>query len=195
MKETKKATERRLEEGGLWFTIFKGKGIDVGSGDDLLIWEGVEVKPFDFQDGDANQLSTYFEAESFDFLHASQSLEDMNNPWEALIDWSKVVKKKGYMIITIPDFVLYEKLTFPSRNNPAHKSTWSNLIKDSWAPHHVYIPDLIKFVEKHIGEVIIARLVDNNYNYKLGNDIDQTINFNDKVECFQEIVIKKTKKT
>jgi hypothetical protein len=195
MKETKKATERRLGEGGLWFTIFKGDGIDVGSGDDLLIWEGSNVKPFDMQDGDANELSKYFEPETFDFLHASQSLEDMNNPWDALIDWSKVVKKKGYMIITVPDFVLYEKLIFPSRNNPAHRSTWSNLVKGSNAPHHVYIPDLIDFVEKHIGKVLIARLVDTNYNYTLGNDVDQTINYDDKVECFQEIVIQKTKKT
>lgn len=193
MKETSKATERRLEEGLFWKDIFKGKGIDVGAGDDPLIWNGTEIKPFDIEDGDANQLSTYFEAETYDFLHASQCLEHMHNPWLALLDWSKVVKKGGYLIITVPDFVLYEKLNFPSIWNPDHKSTWSNLVKGSWAPYHVYIPDLINYVEKKIGEVILTRLVDRNYDYYKGVNIDQTFNFDDKVECFQEIVIKKTK--
>jgi hypothetical protein len=191
MKETSKATERRKEEGGIWNSVFVGRGIDVGSGDDPLVWDGTEITTFDIEDGDANVIADYFEPESFDFLHASQSLEDMNNPWDALIDWSKVVKRKGYMIITVPDFVLYEKLTFPSKNNPAHRSTWSNLVKDSWAPNHVYIPNLITFVEKNIGKIVLARLVDTNYNYKLGNEVDQTINYEDKVECFQELVIQK----
>lgn len=193
MKETSKATERRLEEGGLWLSVFKGKGIDVGSGDDPLVWEGTEIKTFDIEDGDANQLSTYFEAETFDFLHASQCLEHMHNPLEVLLDWSKVVKKGGHLVITVPDFVLYEKLNFPSRWNPDHKSTWSSFVKGSWAPYHVYIPDLVNFIEFKIGDVLIARLVDRFYDYFKGTEVDQTFNFEDKVECFQEIVIRKTK--
>lgn len=193
MKETSKATERRLEEGGLWLSVFKGKGIDVGSGDDPLVWEGTEIKTFDIEDGDANQLSTYFEPETFDFLHASQCLEHMHNPLAVLLDWSKVVKKGGHLVITVPDFVLYEKLNFPSRWNPDHKSTWSSFVKGSWAPYHVYIPDLVNFIEFKIGDVLIARLVDRYYDYFKGTDVDQTFNFEDKVECFQEIVIRKTK--
>lgn len=193
MKETSKATERRLEEGEIWLSIFTGKGIDVGSGDDPLVWKGTEIKTFDIEDGDANHLSTYFESETFDFLHASQCLEHMNNPLEALLDWSKVVKKGGHLVITVPDFVLYEKLNFPSRWNPDHKSTWSSFVKGSWAPYHVYIPDLVKFIEFKIGDVIISRLVDRYYDYFKGNDVDQTFNYEDKVECFQEIVIRKIK--
>ena len=193
MKETTKATERRKEEGGYWNEIFKVTGIDVGSGDDPLVCNGAEIKTFDIEDGDANELSKYFEAETFDFLHASQCLEHMHNPWTTILEWAKVVKTGGHLVITVPDFVLYEKLNFPSIWNPDHKSTWSSFVKGSWAPYHVYMPDLVRYCTQKIGEVIIARLIDRNYDYYKRTDVDQTFNFDDKVECFQEIVIKKTK--
>jgi SAM-dependent methyltransferase len=193
MKETSKATERRKEEGGIWNSVFIGKGIDVGSGDDPLVWGGTEIKTFDIEDGDANVIADYFEPESFDFLHASQCLEHMHNPYEALDNWSKVVKVGGHLVVTIPDFVLYEKLNFPSIWNPDHKSTWSSFVKGSWAPYHVYIPQLVERLEKSWGKVKIARLVDRNYDYYLGTHVDQTFDFEDRVECFQELVIEKVK--
>ena len=64
MRESSKAMLRRFsdkKESEFWKTVFSGKGIDVGSGDDLIAVDG--VRGFDMGDGDANNLHQYFEAE------------------------------------------------------------------------------------------------------------------------------------
>jgi SAM-dependent methyltransferase len=188
MRETTKATKRRKQAGGVWFEIFKGKGIDVGPGDDPLVWEGTSVVGFDVQHGDANRLSEYFPENHFDFLHASQCLEHMHDPTEAIKDWAKVVKPGGHLVITVPDFVLYEKYRFPSRFNPDHKSTWSIGVKGSWAPHHVNVTDWALYPP--VGQIVLARLVDDGYDYSLDQEVDQTLP-EDGAECFIEIVIQK----
>ena len=84
MKESSKAMERRInsEKSPLFSKIFKGEGIDIGAGDDLI--NVPDVRGFDMEDGDANHLDQYFEAESFDFIHASQCLEHMIDPKASL---------------------------------------------------------------------------------------------------------------
>jgi len=190
MKETSKAMRRRWVEDakGLfpWKDIFKGKGIDVGAGDDPLPFE--DCIAFDQKDGDANKLDTYFKAGQFDYLHSSQSLEHMHDPKIALDSWIKVVKKGGYVICTIPDFILYEGLIWPSRYNPDHKSSFSMWLKDSPAPIHCLLPD---WLSNFNVEVLLCRLVDTNYNYKILTSKDQTYVESDNVECWLEFVLRK----
>jgi hypothetical protein len=81
-------------------------------------------------------------------------------------------------------------MVWPSRYNPDHKSTFSMWQKGSPAPNHVLFPDWLKdnFSEH---KVEICRLVDTNYNYKLGTSVDQTFNRENAVEAFIEFILKK----
>ncbi len=170
-----------------WMKILKGKGIDVGCGPDKIPF--VDCVGFDVADGDANQLSSYFPANEFDYLHASQCLEHMVDPKRALQDWAKVVKPKGYLIFTVPDWVLYEHMRFPSHWNPDHKSSWSLYYKKSNAPIHIHVPTMIREALPK-AEVLRELLVDSNYNYALLNSkADQTFEETDGVEAFIEVVL------
>jgi len=77
MKESSKAMERRInsEKGAFFSKIFKGEGIDIGAGDDLI--KAPNVRGFDMEDGDANHLDQYFPEGSFDYIHASIRRDDL----------------------------------------------------------------------------------------------------------------------
>jgi SAM-dependent methyltransferase len=195
MDETRKATERRLKESIQvfnWNDVFHGNGIDVGPGDDLMKFGSIVPQGFDMGDGDANRLSEYFPEGHFDFLHASQCLEHMHDPYYCIGEWAKVVKPGGHLIITVPDFVLYEGLRHPSRWNPDHKSSWSLHLKGSpYGRNHVLVGG---YLWEHATDAaglkpVLTRLVDTNFDYsRIGSDFDQTFNFEDRVECFLEMV-------
>ena len=189
-QESSKAMTRRLSslEKPFWNQVFQGKGIDIGAGDDLIAING--VVGFDVEDGDANRIHDYFPANSFDYVHASQCLEHMHDPVQALKSWMSILKPGGYAVVTIPSWELYEGMVWPSRYNPDHKSTFSMWQKGSPAPNHVLFPD---WLENNFGEhkVEICRLVDTNYNYKLGTSVDQTFNRENAVEAFIEFILKK----
>lgn len=190
MKEASKAMRRRWceDESGVfpWRSIFQGKGIDVGCGDDLLPFE--DCQPFDMQHGDANRLGDYFPEGTFDYLHASQCLEHMVDPWEAFRQWLKVVKPGGYLIVTVPDWVAYEGMQWPSQWNGDHKSTWSMIYRGSIAPIHVYVPDFLKGFPVKVN---LSRFVDTNYDYAVATTIDQTFSESESVEAFIEFVVQK----
>lgn len=192
MHETTKAMRRRWIEdasgGYKWRRLFQGQGIDVGAGDDPVALEG--CRPFDMRDGDANCLSSYFKAGAFDWLHASQCLEHMCQPKEALADWGKVVRRGGHLIVTVPSWELYEGMVWPSRWNPDHKSTWSLWQTGSPAPCHVHVPS---FLQAFAGamDTRLCRLVDTHYNYSVGPSVDQTLNPMDEVECWIEFVLQR----
>lgn len=190
MKESSKAMERRFnsEKRELFSKIFKGSGLDIGCGDDMIIVKGATVGPFDMEHGDANHLDRYFEAESFDFIHASQCLEHMRDPKAALESWLKVLKKGGYAVISIPSWELYEGMIWPSRFNPDHKSTWSLWQKGSPAPTHVKLPE---WLANFNCEIVYCELIDTNYNYKIGTRVDQTYPYENRVEAFIEFVLQK----
>jgi SAM-dependent methyltransferase len=191
-RESTKAMKRRFLEdqsGTLpfrWCDVFMGDGIDIGCGDDKLPFPS--CKGFDTKDGDANKLSDYFPSESQDFVAGSQALEHMHNPAAALHEWLRCVKRGGYIVQTIPSWELYEGMVWPSRTNGDHKSTWSMWQKGSPAPHHCKMPE---WLEQFGCEVLICRLVDNGYDYKIGTSKDQTWIPEHGVEAFIEFVLRK----
>lgn len=193
MNESSKAMRRRFIEDrtGIfqWMKLFKGKGLDVGCGNNLLPFDKCEG--FDQEQGDANDLTGYFKANEFNYIHSSQSLEHMRDPVAALQSWIEIVKPGGHLIVTIPDFVLYEGLIFPSRFNPDHRSTWSMWLKDSPAPIHCYLPS---WLDQFDAGVKLCRVVDTNYDYKVGTSRDQTYHEDDNVEAFIEFVLQKKSK-
>jgi SAM-dependent methyltransferase len=190
VRETSKATKRRfsnLHEAAFWSSLFEGAGLDIGAGDDLLIIPNVQG--FDIQHGDANVIDQYVSRE-FDFVHASQCLEHMRDPVSALASWFKVLKPNGYMCVTVPSWELYEGKVWPSRFNSDHKSVFSLWSSTSTAPIHVKLPEwLFSHFPQHT--VVMCRLVDTHYNYITGASIDQTLYYDDGVEAFIEIVMRK----
>lgn len=189
MNETSKAMRRRLVEDKLgifnWGAIFKGEGIDVGCGPDKVWYK--DCIAFDLEHGDANVISKYF-TKQFDYLHASQCLEHMHNPFDAILEWLKVVKSGGYAVVSVPDWSLYEGKVWPSRYNPDHKSTWSFTHETSPSKYHVNIHSFLDHVSPY-AYAKRAILVDNNYDYNLSPSVDQTFDETKGVECFIELVL------
>ena len=194
MKETSKAMRRRICEevlGGFkWSEILndKAKGVDLGSGDDPLQLAG--VRPFDKEDGDAQYLSRYVGSENLDYVHASQLLEHVVDPGTALRDWLSVLKPGGHVVVTVPDFDLYEKRLFPSRWNPDHKhvfSLWRKGHPGVAVDRFITVPP---FLASLPCRVLLCRLVDTNFDWSKPELLDQTLP-EDGAECFIEFVLRK----
>ena len=189
MNEASKAMRRRMVENELgifnWSQIICGDGIDVGCGPDKI--RDDKCIAFDQEQGDANKISEYF-THKFDYLHASQCLEHMHDPYAAMVEWLEIVKTGGHAIISMPDWTLYEGRVWPSRYNPDHKSTWSFTFDSSPSKHHV---NIYKFLTKlsHICYAKRVMLIDNNYNYNLSQNVDQTFEESNGVEAFIEMVL------
>ena len=210
--ETTKAMRRRWAEhdaGGFpWSDLFKGQVLDVGSGDDPLIIDSACTTFFDLPDGGGDDLTEFFpKARGFyDVIHGSQVLEHMISPTTALASWLEMVKPGGLIIATVPDYELYEHLTFPSKWNAGHRSTWSMTLEkrpshrpdsqgDCGNPQcptcyatHIKLP---KWLEIFDAEVVLCRLVDTNYDRAVGPDVDQTLDAAKGVEAFIELVLRK----
>jgi len=194
MFETRKATKRRFAEhdaGGFpWRDVFKGRILDVGSGNDGLVVPGQEVRHFDLPDGGGDLLTDFFPTDpKWDVIHGSQVCEHFNNPAAALRSWLALLKPGGYIIASVPDFARYEKLCFPSKFNAGHRSTWSLDWPASPAPIHCKLPAWLEQFEGAV--IVLCRLVDTNFDYTLGPEIDQTYDASKNVECFCEFVLRK----
>lgn len=193
MKETSKAMERRAQDKAFpWQDIFRGNILDVGSGDDGLKVEGCEVRLFDLPDGSGDDIRDFFPVGTqFDVIHGSQVLEHMGNPVRALYSWIDMVREGGHIIATVPDFELYEHLTFPSKWNAGHRSTWSLESSRDWeglvAPIHCWLPS---WLQEFPVEILRCQLVDTNYDHALLN-VDQTLDPEKGVEAFIEMVLRK----
>lgn len=120
--ECRKANQRRLHEPAFHQRFFVGEGIDVGAGDDSLGRYAFafprisHVCDWNHSNGDGTDLQGLAE-NAYDFLHSSHSLEHMRDPYVALARWIQVVKPNGHLIITVPDFGLYEHSRWPSDNH------------------------------------------------------------------------------
>jgi len=192
---------RRLAEadsGGFpWRDIFKGDLLDVGSGDDPL----PGATAFDLADGSGDDLRRFlkfFPVRRFDLIHGSQVLEHALAPHLMLQSWIACLKPGGYIVATVPDWVLYEKMVWPSKCNVAHKSTWSlDQPCRTVSPHlgfHIKLPEwLNQFLNTDKPcELLLCRLVATNYDYSLGPNVDQTYDPSKGVECFIEFVLRRS---
>lgn len=189
MNETAKASRRRAIETFTkvfnWNEIFVGNGLDVGCGSDLLPVDG--CKPFEREHGNAELLDEIIPLESLDYLHASQCLEHMGNPADALARWYRCVRKGGHLVISVPDFDLYEKRLFPSRWNPDHRAGFS-IWRKSYpnCPLFYHVPTMLKGYN-----VKLCRLIATNFDFNKPDSVDQTWLECESVEAWVEFVIKK----
>lgn len=191
MFEQSKAAKRRYNIGNFHSKYFVGSGIDVGAGQDSLLlninmFRGiVSVRSWDIQDGDAQYMET-IEDDKFDFLHSSHCLEHMVDPSIALINWIRITKPGGYLVITIPEETMYEHDQWPSKFNSDHK--WSFRLKHkSSLPKSINVYDLAQKVLSKATAVKVE-LIDEFYNPQYVG-VDQTMFPNS--ECSIEIILRK----
>lgn len=177
-----------------WRDLFKGEGLDVGSGDDPLTC----ARPFNLPDGGGDDLRDFFEpGTQFDWIHGSQVLEHMLDPVRAIYSWIDLVKPGGHIVATVPDWELYEKRTWPSRFNAGHRSTWSMKVQGHSAPSYAADPPihikLPEWLQAFPVDVVRCQLIDTNYDYVDGefDAVDQTLDPEKGVEAFIEFVLRK----
>ncbi len=141
-----------------------GRVLDIGAGNNPVT---KDAHIFDKKEGDANNILDYFDKHSFDCVYSSHCLEHIINPYQALKDWSLLVKKGGNLIIIVPHEDLYEQHNWPSLYNKHHKHTFRVGSHPSWSPVSI---DIISLIKKLKGFSIDSVLIhDNNYNYKFLN--------------------------
>ncbi|WP_320169169.1 methyltransferase domain-containing protein [Maridesulfovibrio sp.] len=147
-KEQSKAAKRRYNLGQFHTRYFAGDGIDIGGGPDPLgQYAGVfarmrSCRTWDKVDGDA-MLMQGVEDSSYDFLHSSHCLEDLEDVNIAMKNWIRIVRPGGYLVITVPDEDMYEQGIWPSNYNRAHKWTFAVYKTRSWSPRSVNVLDLV----------------------------------------------------
>lgn len=113
--ETQKAHERRVRE--KFYELYcQGSGLDIGhSGSDnsepITNAIGIDVT---FPGYDGTILP--FGNETQDFVYSSHCLEHIENYTQSLVEWWRVLKTGGHLIITVPHKCLYEKKANLSSN-------------------------------------------------------------------------------
>lgn len=194
-QETSKASERRhADKEKDWNQIFVGNILDVGPGDDPLVWTGIlpytpTVTPFDKEQGDANKIDEYFHWDSFDCVHGSQVMEHLYNPGDFINRCLRILKPGGWIVMTIPCVDHYERCIMPSRFNPDHKHTFSLWRKQAPTKFpHIYVPEWIKQFDVSERR---ATLINTNFDYLAPESKDQTWIRAEGVEAFIEILLRK----
>ena len=163
-KETSKAMKRRLQDFRFVTRFFTGSGLDIGCcGDSLEQYREflplvTEIRGWDRPDGDAQKLAT-IDSKTLDFVYSSHCLEHLQDPFDGIRNWLRVLKPGGYLVFTVPDEDLYEQGIFPSTFNRDHKKTFTIFKPRSWSPASVNIFALIRHL-RGTAEVIKIELVD-----------------------------------
>lgn len=160
MNEASKTSRHRTQ--AFKEMYFDGTVLDIGCGPDLVV---PHAEPFDLEQGDANEISRYLPAASYDCVHSSHCLEHMRDVPSALRQWWSLVKPGGAMIVVVPEENLYEQGVWPSIFNPDHKATFRLGGSSSWSRVSY---DLQWLIESLPGaRLISAEIQDAGYNYAL----------------------------
>lgn len=169
MNETSKSKRLRQERGD-FNAYLRGNGIDIGAGDDPLVVEQGSVRAWDINDGSA-QLMDGVTDNCYDFVYSSHCLEHMENVSEALRNWLRILKPGGHLYVVVPDYILYEKMIWPSRFNIDHQQSFSFLIGRSAVrrDNHFHVEQDLKPLLASLGaEIVRATLDDLLFNYNFG---------------------------
>lgn len=181
MNETTKALARRAAD-DLFREVFQGRCIDVGGGNDPLRatpeFPNLQVE-FVVDIGGTHPNLARLNAEclgesdifkdragQYDLVYSSQTLEHLENPLRAIGNWWRLVKPQGHLVITVPDFVLYEQGKWPHIWNSNHKTAWKLRKKDKepeGSPGCIPLLELVQSLPN--ADVRRCELVDTGYDY------------------------------
>ena len=120
------SAHKRREESGFYAKYMSGSGLDIGFGDydPAPNCVGIDLKTPGY-DG----LHLPVDNESQDFVFSSHCLEHIFEWSPAIIEWFRVLKTGGYLIIAVPHQFLYEKkVDLPSNWNGDHKRFYTPAI-------------------------------------------------------------------
>lgn len=173
MKETSKAHQYRKRD---YDRYLQGIGIDIGCGPDPLVLEGRHIRTFDIEDGDAQSIES---ETKYDFAYSSHCLEHMVSVEGALKAWAGIIKQGGYLYLVVPDYVLYERMQWPSRYNHDHKASFSlfDIPEEKKHPTFYDLEDMMQ-MGRHTGlELVLAKTECHGYDFHLlpYTWIDQTM--------------------
>ena len=143
---------------------FRGRVIDIGAGDDLVV---PDAERFDLEDGDAILIDEQREHESYDCVHSSHCLEHMFDPADAIMRWWKLIKPGDHLAVVVPDEDLYEQGLWPGIFNSNHKATF-RLTKSpdtSWSPVSYNIETLARALPAN--HLVLAERQNRHYNHYL----------------------------
>lgn len=192
MRETSKATLRRLHDVRFAVRYFVGDGVDIGGGNDpLALYRELfpamrNVRNWDLKDGDAQMMAGVAD-NSFDFVHSSHCLEHLRNPAIGLANWLRIVKPGGHLVVLVPDEDLYEQGHFPSQRNFDHKFSFTIHKQRSWNSSSINLFSLLETLGP-VAQVLRIELLDATYRYNLP-PLDQTLT--PVGECAIEFIIRK----
>jgi len=135
---------------GFFDKYMQDKGLDIGFAGYkqgcLPILEGAIGIDKDYPGYDGINLP--FLSETQHYIYSSHCLEHIDNYKLAIMEWYRVLKFNGYMIIIVPHQYAYEKrVSLPSRFNGDHKRFYSpakllNEIEESLEPNSYRIESL-----------------------------------------------------
>ncbi|HEY1921923.1 MAG TPA: class I SAM-dependent methyltransferase [Tepidisphaeraceae bacterium] len=184
MRETSKCYALRKARGD-FDNFLRGKGIDIGCGPDPLKVENGTVRPWDIPDGDAQIMPGVPDGE-LDFIYSSHCLEHMRDVPTTLHHWARIVKPGGFLYFVVPEYVLYEKMTWPSMFNSDHKQSFSPIIsrRHVQRPNHYHTSeDMIPLMTSLGLENVRITMEDMGFNYNAGI-LDQTLQHAVAQLCF-----------
>jgi SAM-dependent methyltransferase len=193
MNECGKSMLRRVHDIRFATRYFVGDGIDVGAGEDPLHFYAElfpamrSCRAWEWNDGDGDKLAGVADA-SLDFVHASHSLEHLEDPREALRNWTRVLRPGGHIVVLVPDEDLYEQGAFPSRHNADHKWTFTLAKKATWSPRSVNLVELVAEFADRL-QVLKLELLDASFRFGGRAEFDQTQT--PIGECAIELILRK----
>lgn len=191
MNETSKASIRRKKDHQFVTKFFAGNGIDIGAGNDSLSQHLTKfpriksVRSWDICDGDAQYLNGVAD-EQFDFVYSSHCLEHLENPFDAVSNWLRVLVPGGFLVVSVPDEDMYEHGVWPSIHNLDHKWSFTIAKPVSRMPKSIQLVDLIKHFSG-IADCERIQLVSDHY-VPTTQLVDQTLG---SAECAIEFVLRK----
>ena len=159
----------------------KGKITDIGCGPDPIT---PTAKAWDQEDGDAQKMENILD-EEYDTVFSSHCLEHLRNPLEAVLNWWRILKPGGHLIVIMPDEDLYEQHEWPSSFNDDHKNTFTPHKNGSWSPASTNVLDIIKHLFHH--KLISLQIIDTNYEY----GIERRDQSQGEVEAAIEVILYK----
>lgn len=189
MHEMSKANARRQQDSRYRERWFVGRGIDIGCGPDKMdasLWPQVtEVIGYDqvLGDKDARFLPEITD-NTFDFAVSSHCLEHMDNVKSTLTNWMRIIKPGGFLVVTIPEELMYESGQWPSRCNSDHKASFS-LRAIPIIPSSINVTNLLW--KMNVDVELVSLLTEHWDQNKIGRG-DQTLGL---AECAIEFVVRK----
>jgi SAM-dependent methyltransferase len=165
MQEAKKTNKPRGQ--AFMDRYFAGRVIDIGSGSSLVV---SHAEPFDMEQGDANRIDELRDIEGYDCVHASHSLEHMDDAKDATVRWWRLVKPDGFMVLVVPEEDLYEQGNWPSVFSD-HRATFRLDRETAWSPVSHDIRDLVSALPDV--EILEAEIQDDGYDHALRRNVPE----------------------